>query len=136
MVPRYNIVVRRCGVLTGCDTERGDDNIVLKLDAEVQTVGSGRGDAQPRSRSIDVRVRSSVAAWGRILCTVNEVGNRPRFATVIINGPKVCEPKPTTDLDRICHQASVSLGEQDTRFFPLDFISDPWEPSDREKSVL
>lgn len=30
----------------------------------------------------------------RILCAVNEVGNRHRFATVIINGPKVREPKP------------------------------------------
>lgn len=59
-----------------------------------------RGRRQPlprrgRRRSRSIGVCDGARGRWRILCAVNEVGNRPRFATVIINGPKVREPKPT-----------------------------------------
>lgn len=56
--------------------------------------GDGRRGGAAAGHGRSACVTASGAGWQRILCAVNEVGNRLRFATVIINGPKVREPKP------------------------------------------
>lgn len=93
---------------TGCDTERGDGIIHgnNKYLARIKVTAASSRHTRRRARAattaaeerpppvtVDRRVWRRAGRW-RILCAVNEVGNRPRFATVIINGPKVREPKP------------------------------------------
>lgn len=94
---------------TGCDTERGDGIIHgnNKYLARIKVTAASQRHTRRRARAatiaaeerqppvtVDRRVWRRAGRW-RILCAVNEVGNRPRFATVIINGPKVREPKPS-----------------------------------------
>lgn len=89
-------------VPTGCDMELA----VTTLYRGKQYCSSRRAVVSPIARTaavggppvtVDRRayVYGTAGGGSRILCAVNEVGNRPRFATVIINGPKVREPKPT-----------------------------------------
>lgn len=83
--------------------ERGNDNVIHGKRLVAVTCGmnqpprdNGCANAGVRSPvTVDRRVCVHRRRAGRILCAVNEAGNRPRFATVIINGPKVREPKPT-----------------------------------------
>lgn len=117
---------------TGCDTERDGDDVTrgkwstaAAVSCGTATVVAAAGHGRSAARA------TGGGEQGRRFCaprSVNEVGNRPRFATVIINGLKVREPvnRPVRPVSTTTTTAAaiwiVSLFAGRLFFFPFVFL--------------